>query len=344
MSSPHLPLVLRLERGTGKAVPEQVADQVRGWIRGAKLGPEELLPALRSLARGAGAHPSLVARGLERLEREGWLEKVDAGYRVSASQPLVGQRESLDAQLEGAREVQMRLLPDDLQSPELSIVSYADSLHEVSGDFYDWFTGDTGRRWSLAVGDVAGKGLAAGLVMASVQTALRMSAAHRDPGQVMTDLNVEVGERTRDRDFVALTLLEIDLDRKTLQACSAGAPDVLLFREGALQSLQVAGPRLPLGLRPSVSYEARQVDLRPGDQLLIVSDGLPETPTGDGDLLGYARFEERAADLLCGECSALRLARFVHALDADFGGQPSDDRTAVWAAVGGAFGRQEPAL
>lgn len=344
-STPPITLTLRLQRGTGKAVPEQVAEQVRQWVRGGRIESLQMLPALRSLARGAGAHPSLVARGLERLEREGWIEAWETGYRVPASLPLVDGGESLDLQIASAREAQRRLLPETLLSDELSIVAYGEPLHEVSGDFYDWFSDPSGRRWSVAVGDVSGKGLAAGLVMASVQTALRMSAGRADPGRVMTDLNVEVGERTRARDFVALSLLEIDLDERTVSACSAGAPDVLHFRsrddvsrddgsEG-LRSLQLAGPRLPLGLRPAVTYETGRLDLAAGDQLLIVSDGLPETPTGDGELLGYARFEERVDALLAGGTfSAQALREFVESLDEELGGQPSDDRTAVWVRIG----------
>ncbi|MEM1245599.1 MAG: SpoIIE family protein phosphatase [Acidobacteriota bacterium] len=338
-ATPDIPLTLRLQRGTGKAVPDQVAEQVRGWVREGRIESLQSLPALRSLARGAGAHPSLVARGLERLEREGWIESHESGYRVPAALPLVDGRESLDSQIASAREAQRRLLPEALVSDELSIVAYGEPLHEVSGDFYDWFSDANGRRWSVTVGDVSGKGLAAGLVMASVQTALRMSAGHADPGRVMTDLNVEVGERTRDRDFVALSLLEIDLDERVVNACSAGAPDVLHFGAEGLRSVQLAGPRLPLGLRPAVTYETGRLELTPGDQLLIVSDGLPETPTGDGELLGYARFEERVTSLLSGdEFGEETLHRFVEQLDLELGGQPSDDRTAVWVRFGSSTG------
>ncbi len=331
MTPTNLPLTLRLQRGTGQSVPDQVAAEVRGWIRDGRLTSGHALPELRTLARNAGAHPSLIARGLERLDREGWIDREDAGYRVGSQLPLDSTPESIDHQIENARQVQQRLLPEDLMSDELRIVSYSDSLHEVSGDLFDWFSDTPGRRWTIAVGDVAGKGLAAGMVMASVQTALRMSAGRDDPASVLTDLNLELVERTRARDFVALTLLHIDLDRRRLHAAAAGSPDVLLRTSTGLQTLTIPGPRLPLGLRPAVAYESRTIDLDARDQLIISTDGLPETPTGDGDLLGYTRLEERL-DQLTGErpCQRTELRSFVTALDTELGGQPTDDRTMLW--------------
>ncbi|MEM7587652.1 MAG: SpoIIE family protein phosphatase [Acidobacteriota bacterium] len=334
MNTPSLTLTLRLQRGTGRAVPEQVAAEIRGWIRDGRLATGQALPVLRSLARSAGAHPSLIARGLERLEREGWLERGEFGYRVADRLPLDSSPEALDRQIESAREVQQRLLPDDLTSDELRIVSYFDSLHEVSGDLFDWFSDTSGRRWAIAVGDVAGKGLAAGMVMASVQTALRMSAGRSDPASVLNDLNLELVERTRARDFVALTLLHIDLDRGRLRAAAAGAPDIFLRNASGLSTVNIPGPHLPLGLRPAVAYESREITLAPGDQLVVTTDGLPETPTGDGDLLGYTRFEERIDALTAQHpCQRTKLHDFVSELDRELGGRPSDDRTLLWIQI-----------
>src|SRR5262249_17251587 len=76
---------------------------------------------------------------------------------------------------------------------------------------------------------------------------------------------------------------------------NAGLPDPYLVRRGgAMQSVEATGPRLPLGLRRDVGYQATEIALAVGDALVLLSDGLPEATMPDGEQLGY----EKLADII----------------------------------------------
>lgn len=162
----------------------------------------------------------------------------------------------------------------------------------VAGDFCDVFQygdGSTG----IAVADVAGKGIAASLIMASVKAVLPLFAISRGVEDTMSALNEKlVGELSK-REFVALALARFEPAEKRISFVNAGLPDpYVVRRSGAIEPLEVSGTRLPLGLRRGVRYEQKQVTLNAGDALIMFSDRLPEATTTSGEQLGYERLVE----------------------------------------------------
>jgi hypothetical protein len=226
----------------------------------------------------AGTFVGLAAYGYEKLKE-----------RLARSIEELKEKEFADKELELARELQSRMLP----APEIAADGYRISCRNyaaryVAGDFYDVFHYGDGSV-GIAIADVAGKGLAASLIMASVKAVLPLMASSRSVEAAMNALNDKLkGELTK-REFVALALARYEPLTGAVSFVNAGLPDPYLLRDGGVEPITVSGPRLPLGLRKSLAYEASRVSLRPGDALLFLSDGLPEATANDGELLGYDR-------------------------------------------------------
>lgn len=226
--------------------------------------------------------------------------------RLEASVARLKEVEFAEKELQMARELQSRLLPPgEIAGPGWRAAARNLPARLVAGDFYDVFQLPHGRV-GVVVGDVAGKGMAAALVMASVKAMLPLLAADRPAADTLRELNRRLAAELPARQFVALALALLDAASGRLELANAGLPDPYLLTAGsAPRTIEVPGPRLPLGVRAEVAYSACEMALAPGDRLLLLSDGLPEAPVAAGEPLGYAG-----------------LAALIAANPADVGGAP----------------------
>ncbi|MEM1247060.1 MAG: PP2C family protein-serine/threonine phosphatase [Acidobacteriota bacterium] len=221
--------------------------------------------------------------------------------RLAESVALVKDQEFAAKELEVARNLQRRLLPPDrLEGEGWRLEARHAAAHGVAGDLWDTFSSQAGGQ-TIAIGDVAGKGMAASLIMASVKAVLPLMArSNVDRG--LSDLNRRLHGDLGPREFVALALLRYDPANRELELASAGIPDPWLLSRHGVETLAVDGPRLPLGSMKAVEYEAARRTLEPGDRVVLVTDGLPEATGADGEPLGYERLtrllEERRDDPL----------------------------------------------
>ena len=187
-----------------------------------------------------------------------------------------------------ARELQLSMLPEC--APRLSWVDLCAlclPATEVGGDYYDYFV-DTDRV-ALVCGDVAGHGMASGLVLAGLRsgfTLLRDSLS--DPAVVLKRLHDLVAETSRRRMLV--TVAVVLLDRRTMQAtiASAGHPPVIVAHaDGSIETLELYAP--PLGVRLPVDIPQRRMPILPGDVFVLHSDGIYEARNADDEEYGLDR-------------------------------------------------------
>lgn len=201
-------------------------------------------------------------------------------------------------ELEIARGLQRRLLPSpDRDGDHFRLAARNLAARGVAGDFYDYFVLPDGSL-RIAVADVAGKGVAASLIMAAVKAVLPLVAADRSVTETLADLNRRLAEFLDRREFVALALAAVSADGR-VELANAGLPDpYVLGSDGSLRALVAPQPRLPLGLRRELDYGIVSGRLEPGERLLLLTDGLPEAPTSKGEPLGYEALEDvlRAMD------------------------------------------------
>jgi hypothetical protein len=213
--------------------------------------------------------------------------------RLAESVARLKEAEFAERELHLARRLQSRLLPPpEIEGEGYRIAARNLPARVVAGDFYDVFP-LAGGALGVVVADVAGKGMAASLIMASVKAMLPFVAAERTPEETLRELNRRLAAELSPREFVALAYVRFDPDAGTFALANAGLPDpYLLPMSGTARPIDVPGPRLPLGVRREVEYQSLELALAPGERLLLLTDGLAEAPTAEGEPLGYTALAE----------------------------------------------------
>ncbi len=185
--------------------------------------------------------------------------------------------ERMEQELQRAAEIQNHLLPSD-GPPIPGYLIYGSSVpcRAVGGDYYDYIE-LPGGRYGVGLGDVAGKGLPAALLMCSFQASLRaLTELDLPPQETIARLNRLLARRIPTNRFVTFFFGILDPGRHTLTYVNAGHnPPWILRRDGEAADRLIQTGR-PLGLFDDVPYRAETIDLRPGEILLGYSDGVTE--------------------------------------------------------------------
>jgi serine phosphatase RsbU (regulator of sigma subunit) len=169
----------------------------------------------------------------------------------------------------------------------------------VGGDLYD-FVALPGGRLAVLVGDVAGKGVPAALVMAKFSVEARVCLeAEPDPGVAVSRLNAQMVRSRLGEQFVTLAVVVLDPAAQTLTVVNAGHPSPLLCRGQSL-IVEEASPRAvtgaPLGLFAGETYTAREIPFGFGDALVLFSDGVTEAMNAQGEMFRKVRVRSSLAD------------------------------------------------
>ena len=201
----------------------------------------------------------------------------------------------------------------------------------VGGDYFDVFKlGEA--KLGLCIGDVSGKGMPAALLMSNLQAVVKALATDDTPPEtLMAKANRVMWRNTTEDKFITLFYGLVDLERRILQFTNAGhnAP-VLTRQDGAQVRLEEGG--LIVGAFQDSEYRQGQVDLRPGDRLVMFTDGITEAANGEEEEFGDRRLVE--ACLGGRQLSAEALHHSLFDIVAEFcDGEFEDDATVVVVAV-----------
>ena len=188
-------------------------------------------------------------------------------------------------ELDLAHKVQAGMLPDPPTGLDrLECVGSCRPARSIGGDYYDLIPFSDGQ-FAVTLGDVAGKGIPAAVMMASIQTLLRslLKRGVNDLAAVLTALNDTFFESSNPERYSTLFCGVVSSDRKLFSYANAGhVPPLLLRADGRLERLEEAD--CPVAMLPSMTYHQATVPLEPGDTLVIVSDGIVEAFNLEGDL------------------------------------------------------------
>jgi hypothetical protein len=191
------------------------------------------------------------------------------------------ERAQLAGEMASAREIQQYLIPEKLPpTPGLAIRSVYQPSREVGGDFFQVLPDPRDGSTLIVVGDVAGKGLKAGMLAALIVGATRTAFKFtHDPSSILALLN----ERLQGRGLVTCLSMRIDPSGSVELANAGHLPPYINGKELALEGA------FPLGAMPEVSFPLQHFQLRAGESLLLVSDGVVEARNPAGELFGFER-------------------------------------------------------
>jgi sigma-B regulation protein RsbU (phosphoserine phosphatase) len=200
---------------------------------------------------------------------------------------------ALEKQVQMAADVQQRMIPH--QSPKVPGIDLASAYlpcYELGGDFFD-FIPLPDDNVGLTVADVSGKGVPASLIMASVRAFLRAQVDNvYYLYEVVRRINLMLGRDTKLGEFVTLFYGVLNARTRRLTYCNAGHVPPLLLRDGKVT--EVPGDNMVLGVNPDETYNQFILDLRPGDVLLLYTDGLTDAMNSSQERFG----RQRATDAL----------------------------------------------
>ena len=237
------------------------------------------------------------------------------------------QRRSLD--LEQAAEIQRGILPTKPPAvPRLDIAGHNAPCRTVGGDYYDFIQYPDGRM-VLVLGDVAGKGMAAAMLMSNLQARVQMLTEEPlELDLLMGRLDKSIAANCPSNRFITLFMCVLDPETGRAVYCNAGHnPAIVVRASGKVETLKAVGT--VLGVLPDLGYENQYAQLEPGDLLSIYSDGVTEATGEDEEEFG----QDRLARLLVekrNQKSAEVVASVTNALDEwCSGGAPDDDVTLI---------------
>lgn len=203
-----------------------------------------------------------------------------------------------------AMEVQQSLLP--LSTPKvqgLDVAARSKYCDETGGDYYDYINVEGIGNDSLAValGDVMGHGIAAAMMMATARGVLRSQARTQGSlGKLLTHLNQHIVADTKGDRFMTMFLAVIDVPTMTMRWASAGHDQPIIYdpSAGTITEIDPLGPGVPLGVMDDEDYqELSYSNLRPGQVMLIGTDGLWESTNDAGEEFGKDRVGRVLAEL-----------------------------------------------
>lgn len=254
------------------------------------------------------------------------------------------QLSKLEYELALATKIQRSILPEIIDGrSRFELGATMIPAQQVSGDFYDFFLID-GDHLGLAIGDVSGKGIPAALFMAVSRTLLRATALHgASPRECLEHVNRVLLKQSDGEVFLTLFYGILDLRSGAFQFSAGGQPPPLLCSPDHRGKFLREPRGMMLGMLEEAAYVNETVCVRPGDTLVLYTDGVTDAENHDGGFFSEARLQELI------ECMKHRSAGeiatgIVDALDlfAD-GKEKSDDITLLtvrFAPEGQGEGRQ----
>ena len=247
------------------------------------------------------------------------------------------ERRRLEAELELSQIVQRALLPQKTPAiPGVEIAAFSRPAEIVGGDYFDFFEFRDGAH-GLIIGDVSGHGVSAGMLMSSLQTAIRTMAPGTDsPAEILERINHFYIHNVNFSTFVTVFLARFDPKSLTLDYVNAGHNPPAIHRAGNADIDWLMPTAPAIGLAEVFHPETRSVPLSKGDSLLLYTDGVTEVPNLEKD----EQFgPERLGDLLRrhADLPAANLLQVIRQNASSFGGdQPlADDVTMVALKISG---------
>ena len=241
------------------------------------------------------------------------------------------QKRSPSSELEIARGVQRRLFPEGASKKSMEYAGLCKPAHEIGGDYYDFLSLDGGCA-GFVLADVSGKGIGAALLMANLQASFR-SQSSTDPRAILQHVNTLFYRSTPPEHYATALLAVYDPSNGRLRFGNCGhLPGMVARKDGLIDKLPTTAT--VLGLIEDLDVEVGEVQLSPGDVMLLYTDGITEAGI-DND--SGEEFGEQALEALFATKRRQPIGELLHgiarAAEGHAGGVQSDDMTMLGLRV-----------
>ncbi len=204
------------------------------------------------------------------------------------------QKMLLEQKLDLARSIQSGFIPEEApQIPGYQIAGITEPATYVGGDYYDFIPINGNNDYVFALGDVTGKGIPASLMMASSRAILRTQVENNHSlTKTLEFVNRSLFRDTPIDKFITLFCGQLDPENHTFSYVNAGHTDAfhIDYEKDEINHLNKGG--LMVGIMNDIEFEEAQINLEPGQQIIIYSDGISEPQNADGDLYEEVRFKD----------------------------------------------------
>ena len=276
-----------------RSIIKNKRDAVINWIRNSsydnlklRLFEEEKIPSQRDLTiledfdkslerieSGDFGECSICKKEINRNELE-----LDFTKQVCIDCYNEEEKKLLERDLEMAAKVQNYLLPNELPVLDgFQISVFSESAGIVGGDYFDFFCGIDNNQ-GIVIGDVMGKGLSASLLMSNIQASLRILGPDNHKMNILAErLNKMFRFNSKLISFISLFIAKLNTNSGLLEYCNAGHNPPLFFESNTnkISLLKPTGPAI--GLTSNPTFNLSSIYLKPGDLIIMYTDGLTES-------------------------------------------------------------------
>ncbi len=267
--------------------------------------------------------------GLRRYEinrREQKAQIRESALRIKATEAekraLEIENERKTKELEEARQLQISMLPKELPDlPDLEIAAFMRTATEVGGDYYDFIVQKNGVL-NVAFGDATGHGLQAGTMVTLMKGFFTSDSSKLGLQEFMNHCSKVIKEIKLGRILMSFSYLKID--NKNLQITSGGMPPIYYHNKETNQLEEIIIEGMPLGAMRNAKYKTVEKEMKSGDTILLLTDGLPEQMNSKDEIFDYPRVKKHFTEFI--ENSPITIIeKLVAAADSWMNGSSQED-------------------
>lgn len=225
-------------------------------------------------------------------------------------------------ELEEARQLQLSMLPKELPKlPNVEIAAFMRTATEVGGDYYDFIVEENGIL-NVAFGDATGHGLQAGTMVTLMKGFFTADSSKLGLKEFMSHCSRVIKDIKLGRILMSFSYLKIENNK--LQLSSAGMPPIYYHHKETNQVEEIIIQGMPLGAMRNASYKILEKELKSGDTILLLTDGLPEQMNANEEMFDYSRVKSHFNEIIENTPDTI-IEKFVEAGDGWMNGRVQDD-------------------
>jgi serine phosphatase RsbU (regulator of sigma subunit) len=236
-------------------------------------------------------------------------------------------KQRIEEELDVARRIQQSLMPRQLPERGWFVVcGSSQSSHQVGGDYFD-VVPIGHETWSLVVADVSGKGVSSALLASFLQGAFLSASVATDIPEVLSRINTFLNDRAEHGKYATMFYSKLDSSGRLTYTNAGHCAPLVVRVTGEIERLEANS--LPVGLMAGAPFVLDHRDLKPGDRIVLYTDGVTEAQNDAGDFFGRKRLREAVQKAGAAGCRKLHAAIQEAILDFTAGAEQADDLTLV---------------